>query len=86
MKGGFNVKDSIVKANVLSTRLIPNVDHSLAQALHLKSSIKSLGLITADSDDVTYVALDEATKTADVEVVYGKSMYAGADNANTKLA
>ena len=52
MKGGFNVKDSIVKANVLSTRLIPNVDHSLAKALHLKSSIKSLGLITADSDEV----------------------------------
>lgn len=80
------MKDSIVKANVLSTRLIPNVDNSLSRALNLKSSIKSLGLITADCDDVTYVALDEATKTADVEVVYGKSMYAGADNANTKLA
>ena len=32
------------------------------------------------------MALDEATKTADVEVVYGKSMYAGAENASTKLA
>jgi len=80
------VKDSAIKANVLSTRLIPNVDSELAKSLDLPSDIKSLGLITSDCDDVTYVALDEATKTADVEVVYGKSMYAGAGNASTKLA
>ncbi|MFC6290731.1 ethanolamine utilization microcompartment protein EutL [Levilactobacillus angrenensis] len=80
------MKDSAVKANVLSTRLIPNVDSELAKSLDLPSDIKSLGLITSDCDDVTYVALDEATKTADVEVVYGKSMYAGAGNASTKLA
>lgn len=80
------MKDSAIKANVLSTRLIPNVDSELAKSLNLPNHIKSLGLITADCDDVTYVALDEATKTADVEVVYGKSMYAGAENASTKLA
>jgi ethanolamine utilization protein EutL len=80
------VKNDLLKANVLSTRLIPNVDAALAKALDLPSHIKSLGLITSDCDDVTYVALDEATKTAAVEVVYGKSMYAGAGNASTKLA
>ncbi|KRK21283.1 hypothetical protein FC61_GL001104 [Levilactobacillus brevis ATCC 14869 = DSM 20054] len=62
------------------------MDSELAKSLNLPNHIKSLGLITADCDDVTYVALDEATKTADVEVVYGKSMYAGAENASTKLA
>ena len=36
--------------------------------------------------DVTYTALDEATKKAVVDVVYGKSFYGGAANANTKLA
>lgn len=80
------MKGDQIQSNVLSTRLIPNVDEELAKSLNLSSDIKSLGLITADCDDVTYVALDEATKAADVEVVYGKSMYAGADNANTKLA
>ena len=35
---------------------------------------------------MTYTALDEATKKADVAVVYAKSFYAGAANANTKLA
>lgn len=80
------MKDDQIQSNVLSTRLIPNVDEELAKSLNLSSDVKSLGLITADCDDVTYVALDEATKAADVKVVYGKSMYAGADNANTKLA
>ena len=46
----------------------------------------SLGLFTSDCDDVSYTALDEATKKADVKVVYAKSFYGGAANANTKLA
>ncbi|EQH07562.1 ethanolamine utilization protein EutL [Clostridioides difficile DA00195] len=58
----------------------------MAQKLELKSHHKSLGLITADCDDVTYTALDEATKASEVDVVYAKSMYAGAANASTKLA
>lgn len=37
-------------------------------------------------DDVTYTALDEATKASEVDVVYARSMYAGAANASTKLA
>lgn len=58
----------------------------MAKELDLKPYHKSLGLITADTDDVTYTALDEATKAADVEVVYAKSLYAGSANASTKLA
>ena len=58
----------------------------MAKQLNLKPEHKSLALLTADCDDVTYTALDEATKKADCEVVYAKSFYAGAANANTKLA
>jgi len=75
-----------VKATVLATKIIPNVDRELAERLGLEPSQRALALITADSDDVTYTALDEATKMADVEVVYAKSLYAGAANASTKLA
>ncbi|AXJ13840.1 ethanolamine utilization microcompartment protein EutL [Streptococcus pluranimalium] len=73
-------------AAVLSAQVIPNVDPALIKELNLKDNQRSLGIITSDCDDVTYVALDEATKSADVEVVYGRSMYAGAGNASTKLA
>jgi len=75
-----------IKATVLATKIIPNVDRELAERLGLEPSQRALALITADSDDVTYTALDEATKMADVKVIYAKSLYAGAVNANTKLA
>lgn len=80
------MKNEALRATVLSTKIIPNVSPDMAKAFNLAPHQKSLGLITADIDDVTYTALDEATKAADVEVVYAKSMYAGSANASTKLA
>lgn len=79
------MKNERLGANVLSVKIIPNVDDALAKELKLAPNQKSLGIITSDSDDVTYVALDEATKASDVSVVYARSMYAGAANASTKL-
>ncbi|SJZ37945.1 ethanolamine utilization protein EutL [Pilibacter termitis] len=80
------MKNDRLSASVLSVQVIPNVDDSLAKELKLKKGIRSLGIITSDCDDVTYIAVDEATKEAAVEVVYARSMYAGAGNASTKLA
>ncbi|MGD9567148.1 MAG: ethanolamine utilization microcompartment protein EutL [Sedimentibacter sp.] len=80
------MKNDQLRASVLSVKIIPNINADMAKELNLKPEHRSLGIITADSDDVTYTALDEATKAAEVEVVYGRSLYAGAANANTKLA
>lgn len=46
----------------------------------------SLGLLTCDQDDSTYVALDEATKHAPVDVVFARSFYAGADHSSGRLS
>ena len=78
--------DDLIPVKVLATRTIANVSETLARKLGLPKEYRSIGLITADSDDMTYCALDEATKAAAVEVVYGKSLYAGAANASTALA
>ena len=80
------MKRDPIRAEVLATKIIPNVSPDMAKEFHLDPDMKSLALVTSTSDDVTYTALDEATKKADVKVVYAKSFYAGADNANTKLA
>ncbi|MGO1042597.1 ethanolamine utilization microcompartment protein EutL [Clostridioides difficile] len=80
------MKNDIIRPNILGIKIISNISPEMAQKLELKSHHKSLGLITADCDDVTYTALDEATKASEVDVVYAKSMYAGAVNASTKLA
>ena len=75
-----------LRAKVLSVRMIPRADGALKERFSLRPQEQSLGLITCDSDDVGYTALDEATKKAEVRVCYAQSMYAGAANANTALA
>lgn len=80
------MKNDQLRATLLSVKLISNVSEDLSKALKLGPRHKSLGLVTADMDDVTYTALDEATKDSDVDVVYAKSMYAGSANASTRLA
>ncbi len=80
------MKNEAIRATVLGVKIISNVSPDLVEAFNLAPHQKSLGIITADIDDVTYTALDEATKAADVEIVYAKSMYAGSANASTKLA
>lgn len=79
------MKGDALYAQVLGVKLISNVDAHLADELKLLPNQRSIGILTGDIDDVVYTALDEATKKADVEVVYAESMYAGADNATTKL-
>jgi len=66
--------------------MIPNVDPNLAETLNLRPDQCSIGMITADNDDATYVSIDEATKMADVEVVYAHSFYAGAKHASGLLS
>ncbi len=80
------MKNDPLKASVLSVKMIPNVDDDMKKELNLPDDHRSIGMITTDCDDVGYTALDEATKKAEVSVVYAKSFYGGAANANTKLA
>ena len=76
----------MMKTNVLSVRYLANASPSLCRALGVPKEYPSLALLTTDSDDPTYIALDAGTKAADVTVVYGRSFYAGAANASTPHA
>lgn len=72
---------------ILSVRRIPNADPALLRAYGADPERhRSLGLVTVDQDDPTYVALDEATKQARVEVVFAKSFYAGSRHASGPLS
>ncbi len=75
-----------VTAKALAVRLIPQVAGDFARSLGLRAGQRSLGLLTADNDDATYVAIDEATKMADVDVVYAHSFYAGSRHASGPLS
>ncbi len=76
----------MIPVKILALRFLPGASGSLARALGAPGGLRSLGMITTDCDDATYIALDEATKAADVQVVYGRSFYAGAANASTPNA
>ncbi|MCS7232502.1 MAG: ethanolamine utilization microcompartment protein EutL [Synergistetes bacterium] len=75
-----------VRAKVLAVRIIPNVNEFMKEALKLKPHQRSIGMLTCTIDDVGYTAVDEATKKADVEVVYARSFYAGSAHASGPLS
>lgn len=76
----------MIPVNVLAVRYLANASLSLCRALGAPDGYPSLGMLTTDCDDATYIALDAATKAAEVEVAYGHSFYAGAANASTPNA
>lgn len=71
---------------VLAVRYLPNASPALLEGLGIPRAYPALGMLTTDCDDATYIALDEATKVADVRVGYSHSFYAGSANATTPYA
>ena len=76
----------MIPVKVLAVRYLPGAAPALCRALGVPEGYPSLGFITTDCDDATYIALDEATKASDVKVCYARSFYAGAANAATPYA
>ena len=76
----------MIPVKVLAVRYLASATPALAKALGAPDGYPCLAMLTTDSDDATYIALDEATKAADVKVCYGRSFYAGAANASTPNA
>ncbi len=72
----------MIPVKVLAVRYLMGVHPALAAEL----GGPCLAMLTTDCDDATYIALDEATKAADVKVSYSHSFYAGAANASTPNA
>ena len=72
---------------VLSVRRLPHADPALVRAYGGDPERHTaLGLVTCDQDDPTYVALDEATKHAPIDVIFAKSFYAGSAHASGRLS
>jgi len=75
-----------IPVRACAVRLISSLQPDFRTELGLDDTVHSLGLFTADSDDVAYIAADEATKQANVRVVFGSSLYAGARHAPSGTA
>lgn len=76
-----------IAPKILSVRHLPAAHPSLLLAYGADPERHvSLGLVTCDQDDPTYVALDEATKHAHIDVVFARSFYAGAAHSSGRLS
>jgi ethanolamine utilization protein EutL len=76
-----------ITPRVLSVRRLPNADPALVVAYGGDPARHAaLGLVTCDQDDAMYVALDEATKHAPVDVIFAHSFYAGSAHASGRLS
>ena len=76
----------MIPVQILAVRYLANASPVLCDALGAPRGYPALGMLTTDCDDATYIALDAATKAAEVEVAYGRSFYGGAANASTPHA
>ena len=76
----------MIPVQVLAVRYLASATPALCKQLGAPEGYPCLAMLTTDSDDATYIALDEATKAADVKVCYGSSFYGGAVNASTPYA
>jgi ethanolamine utilization protein EutL len=76
-----------IRPKILSVQRIPAAHADLLRSYGADPTRhNSLGLVTCDQDDSTFVALDEATKHAPVDVVFARSFYAGAAHASGRLS
>jgi ethanolamine utilization protein EutL len=76
-----------IPPTVLAVRRLPRADAALLASYGADPARHAaLGLVTCDQDDALYVALDEATKHAPVDVVFARSFYAGAAHASGRLS
>ena len=76
-----------ITPTVLSVRRLQNADPALITSYGGDPARhRALGLVTCDQDDAMYVALDEATKHAPIDVIFARSFYAGAAHASGRLS
>lgn len=75
----------MIPVKVLAVRYLANAAPALCRQLGAPEGYPSLGLLTTDCDDATYIALDAATKAAQVQVAYARSFYAGAGQRHHAL-
>ncbi|WP_130864009.1 ethanolamine utilization microcompartment protein EutL [Bacilliculturomica massiliensis] len=79
------MRNDKIYPEILSMVLISQVSEVLKEELRLSPEHTSCAVLTATIDDFVFLALDEATKKADVDVTYTGSFYGGNANSSSKL-
>lgn len=70
----------IKKTSVLRAQIVPNVTQFYKDFLDIPEDHQSIGFLSTDCEEVLYLALDDATKKANVKVAFVNSANVGLGN------
>ena len=73
---------------IVSQKILANVSENFARAFRLPEGHRNVGFFSTDNDDIAYIAADDATKKARIQVqtsvtYYGGSMFSEYDYTGT---
>ncbi len=68
-----------MKVKLLMKKVLANVSPEYAKAWNLPEGHTSVGFFSTDNDDVAYLAVDDATKKANIQVVRAETFWGGND-------
>ena len=84
-KDGTTGMDRVkLKVNLLSSKIIANVSPEFARIYDLPEGHQSVGFFSTDNDDVGYLAVDDASKKANIKVIHAQTFYGGSKCAWSK--
>lgn len=66
-----------LRPRMLCRKLIANVAPEFAKVYKLPEGHRSVGFFSTDNDDVAYLAMDDATKKANIKLVHAETYYGG---------
>lgn len=64
-------------SHVTMQKIVPNVTQKYKDLWKIPKEHRSVGLIACDNEDVMWLAIDDATKKAQIEVVHAETVYGG---------
>ncbi|HJC32836.1 MAG TPA: ethanolamine utilization microcompartment protein EutL [Candidatus Anaerobutyricum faecale] len=68
-----------VQSQVTMQKVVPNVTDAYRALWDIPEDHGSVGFIACDNEDVMWLALDDATKKAKIEIVHAETVYGGVD-------
>lgn len=71
-----------IKCNIVYSKLLTDVEDIMLKEFELPEGCIDIGIFTTQYDGVGYCAADEATKDANVDVVYIKTLYGSGAGLN----
>lgn len=66
-----------MKTRMLSQKIIANVSPEFAKVYGLPEGHQSVAFFSVDNDDIGYLAVDDATKKANIKVIHAETFYGG---------